>query len=319
MHNRVRLVVGSFLTKDLGIDWRAGERWFMRRLVDGDEANNNGNWQWIASVGTDPQPAYRRIYNPTRHQERYDPDGEYVRRYVPSCATCRASSWPSRGGCPPTCSARRVHDRPRLPRADRRPRRGAARGARPLRRRRQVGDSAVHQRHDVGGVGRGRAARRRARVRSSGSIRAASSAARRGHAANGGRLDRPHRLEPARRVRDPASAVSSQAVSATLSRSPSQISAHSRPSGASPGSGSSQTPRARTRGRSKSASAIASSAVRASSRQRRSEARKNARAGRRRTAAGGRRARRSRPRWRARGRSARVWAGPGRERRLRAP
>jgi deoxyribodipyrimidine photo-lyase len=83
MHNRVRLVVGSFLTKDLGIDWRAGERWFMRWLVDGDEANNNGNWQWIASVGTDPQPAYRRIYNPTRHQQRFDPDGDYVRRYVP--------------------------------------------------------------------------------------------------------------------------------------------------------------------------------------------------------------------------------------------
>ena len=82
MHNRVRLVVGSFLTKDLGIDWRRGERWFMRRLVDGDEANNNGNWQWIASVGTDPQPVYRRLYNPARHQERYDPDGEYVRRYV---------------------------------------------------------------------------------------------------------------------------------------------------------------------------------------------------------------------------------------------
>ena len=56
MHNRARLVVGSFLTKDLGIDWRWGERWFMRLLVDGDEANNNGNWQWIASVGTDPQP-----------------------------------------------------------------------------------------------------------------------------------------------------------------------------------------------------------------------------------------------------------------------
>jgi deoxyribodipyrimidine photo-lyase len=82
MHNRVRLVVGSFLTKDLGIDWREGERWFMRRLIDGDEANNNGNWQWIASVGTDPQPAYRRIYNPTRHQERYDPGGAYVRRHV---------------------------------------------------------------------------------------------------------------------------------------------------------------------------------------------------------------------------------------------
>jgi deoxyribodipyrimidine photo-lyase len=83
MHNRARLVVGSFLTKDLGIDWRWGERWFMRMLVDGDEANNNGNWQWIASVGTDPAPAYRRIYNPARQQERHDPDGSYVRRYVP--------------------------------------------------------------------------------------------------------------------------------------------------------------------------------------------------------------------------------------------
>ena len=83
MHNRARLVVGSFLTKDLGIDWRWGERWFMRMLVDGDEANNNGNWQWIASVGTDPQPAFRRIYNPARHLERYDPNGDYVRRYVP--------------------------------------------------------------------------------------------------------------------------------------------------------------------------------------------------------------------------------------------
>ena len=83
MHNRARLVVGSFLTKDLGIDWRWGERWFMRLLIDGDEANNNANWQWIASVGTDPQPAFRRIYNPARHQERYDPGNEYVRRYVP--------------------------------------------------------------------------------------------------------------------------------------------------------------------------------------------------------------------------------------------
>jgi deoxyribodipyrimidine photo-lyase len=83
MPNRVRLVVGSFLTKDLGIDWRWGERWFMRLLLDGDTANNNGNWQWIASVGVDPQPAFRRIYNPARHQERYDPDGSYVRRYVP--------------------------------------------------------------------------------------------------------------------------------------------------------------------------------------------------------------------------------------------
>jgi len=83
MHNRARLVVGSFLTKDLGIDWRWGERWFMRLLIDGDEANNNGNWQWIASVGVDPQPAFRRIYNPARHQERFDPQNAYVRRYLP--------------------------------------------------------------------------------------------------------------------------------------------------------------------------------------------------------------------------------------------
>ncbi|HEX6116409.1 MAG TPA: deoxyribodipyrimidine photo-lyase [Solirubrobacterales bacterium] len=83
IHNRARLVAGSFLTKDLGIDWRWGERWFMRWLIDGDEANNNGNWQWIASVGADPAPVFRRIYNPARHAERYDPEGAYVRRYVP--------------------------------------------------------------------------------------------------------------------------------------------------------------------------------------------------------------------------------------------
>lgn len=83
MHNRARLVVGSFLTKDLGLDWRWGERWFMRMLIDGDEANNNGNWQWIASVGVDPQPPFRRIYNPARQQARFDADGAYVRRYVP--------------------------------------------------------------------------------------------------------------------------------------------------------------------------------------------------------------------------------------------
>ncbi|HTX30463.1 MAG TPA: deoxyribodipyrimidine photo-lyase [Solirubrobacteraceae bacterium] len=83
MHNRARLVVGSFLTKDLGLDWRWGERWFMRLLIDGDEASNNGNWQWIASVGVDPQPPFRRIYNPARQQARFDPNGAYVRRYIP--------------------------------------------------------------------------------------------------------------------------------------------------------------------------------------------------------------------------------------------
>ncbi len=82
MHNRARLVAGSFLTKHLGIDWRWGERHFMSLLIDGDEANNNGNWQWVASVGTDPQPAFRRIYNPALQQQRHDPRGKYVRRYV---------------------------------------------------------------------------------------------------------------------------------------------------------------------------------------------------------------------------------------------
>src|SRR5215218_143327 len=83
MHNRARLVVGSFLTKDLQLDWRAGEAWFMRWLLDGDIAQNNGNWQWIASVGVDPAPAFRRLLNPSLQQRRHDPDGEYVRRWVP--------------------------------------------------------------------------------------------------------------------------------------------------------------------------------------------------------------------------------------------
>ncbi len=83
MHNRARLVVGSFLTKDLHLDWRAGEEWFARLLLDGEPAQNAGNWQWIGSVGADPAPPYRRMYNPARHQERFDPDGEYVRRWVP--------------------------------------------------------------------------------------------------------------------------------------------------------------------------------------------------------------------------------------------
>ena len=83
MHNRARLVVGSFLTKDLQLDWRAGEAWFMRWLLDGDVAQNNGNWQWIASVGVDPTPAFRRLLNPSLQQRRHDPEGEYVRRWVP--------------------------------------------------------------------------------------------------------------------------------------------------------------------------------------------------------------------------------------------
>ena len=86
MHNRTRLIVGSFLTKDLHLDWRLGERWFSRMLLDGEPAQNNGNWQWIASVGVDPAPAFRRIYNPTLQARRFDPTGAYVRRHLPELA-----------------------------------------------------------------------------------------------------------------------------------------------------------------------------------------------------------------------------------------
>jgi deoxyribodipyrimidine photo-lyase len=86
MHNRARLITACFLVKDLHIDWRRGERHFMRLLLDGDEANNNGNWQWISSVGVDPAPLHRRLYNPVLQQRRHDPDGAYVRRWVPELA-----------------------------------------------------------------------------------------------------------------------------------------------------------------------------------------------------------------------------------------
>ncbi|HEY8584335.1 MAG TPA: deoxyribodipyrimidine photo-lyase [Capillimicrobium sp.] len=83
MHNRARLVTGSFLTKDLHLDWRLGEEHFARLLLDGEPAQNDGNWRWVASVGVDPAPAYRRMFNPTLQQRKFDPDGAYVRRWVP--------------------------------------------------------------------------------------------------------------------------------------------------------------------------------------------------------------------------------------------
>ena len=97
MHNRVRMVVASFLTKDLLIDWRAGYDWFRRRLIDHDTANDTGGWQWAASTGTDAQP-YFRVFNPTTQCERFDPDGEYVREYVPElrdAPTDVIHDWPS--------------------------------------------------------------------------------------------------------------------------------------------------------------------------------------------------------------------------------
>ena len=86
MDNRARLIVGSFLTKDLHQDWRVGEAHFMAQLLCGDEAQNNGNWQWIASTGVDPQPYFKRIYNPVLQQRRHDPEGAYVRHFVPELA-----------------------------------------------------------------------------------------------------------------------------------------------------------------------------------------------------------------------------------------
>nr|WP_210319082.1 deoxyribodipyrimidine photo-lyase [Devosia faecipullorum] len=85
MHNRVRMLVASFLTKNLLIDWRAGESWFWDCLVDADEANNPASWQWVAGSGLDAAP-YFRIFNPVTQGERFDPDGAYVRRFVPELA-----------------------------------------------------------------------------------------------------------------------------------------------------------------------------------------------------------------------------------------
>lgn len=82
MHNRLRMIVAMFLTKHLLIDWREGEKHFMKHLVDGDLAANNGGWQWSASTGTDAQP-YFRIFNPTSQSEKFDPDGAFIRAWVP--------------------------------------------------------------------------------------------------------------------------------------------------------------------------------------------------------------------------------------------
>ena len=85
MHNRLRMVSASFLVKDLGVDWRRGERYFANRLLDYDLAANNGGWQWCASTGCDAQPWFR-IFNPVTQSQRFDPEGAYIRRWVPELA-----------------------------------------------------------------------------------------------------------------------------------------------------------------------------------------------------------------------------------------
>lgn len=91
MHNRARMIAAMFLTKDLGVDWRVGERHFMEHLVDGDPASNNGGWQWAASTGTDPQPWFR-VFNPTLQGRRHDPHGRYVRHWVTELAGLSGAS-----------------------------------------------------------------------------------------------------------------------------------------------------------------------------------------------------------------------------------
>ena len=105
MHNRARMIVASFLTKDLYLDWREVQRHFLDLLVDGDIANNNLNWQWVAGTGTDTNP--HRVFNPTVQGKRFDPDGEYVRRYVPELAALRGPATHE-----PTSDVRLAYDYP---------------------------------------------------------------------------------------------------------------------------------------------------------------------------------------------------------------
>ncbi len=105
MHNRARMVVASFLTKDLYLDWRVGARHFLDLLVDGDLAENNLNWQWVAGTGTDTNP--NRIFNPTVQGQRFDPDGDYVRRYVPELRAIKDGSVHD-----PDAKVRRAYDYP---------------------------------------------------------------------------------------------------------------------------------------------------------------------------------------------------------------
>lgn len=100
---RVRMVVASFLVKDLHLDWSRGARWFLQHLVDGDLASNNHGWQWVAGTGTDPAP-YFRIVNPVTQSKGHDPDGTYIRRWVPELAAVAAPAvhepWNLVGGLP---------------------------------------------------------------------------------------------------------------------------------------------------------------------------------------------------------------------------
>ncbi len=105
MHNRARMIAASFLVKDLLINWQEGERWFMQHLVDGDPAANNGGWQWTAGAGTDAAP-YFRIFNPVLQSAQFDPQGVFIRRWVPELAEVPAEWIHTPWLMPPALQAR---------------------------------------------------------------------------------------------------------------------------------------------------------------------------------------------------------------------
>ena len=111
MHNRLRMITAMFLSKNLFIDWRLGEAWFMQNLVDGFLASNNGGWQWSASTGTDSAP-YFRVFNPITQSERFDPKGEFIRNWVPELAKLdnKRIHDPSKGGVIPKGYPRPIVD-----------------------------------------------------------------------------------------------------------------------------------------------------------------------------------------------------------------
>jgi deoxyribodipyrimidine photo-lyase len=116
MHNRLRMIVAMYLTKDLFIDWRRGERWFMRHLIDGDLSQNNGGWQWSASTGTDAAP-YFRVFNPVLQSEKFDPDGRFIKRWMPELAGVPAEFIHDPHSAPLTISARLNYPAPIIDRA----------------------------------------------------------------------------------------------------------------------------------------------------------------------------------------------------------
>ena len=103
MHNRVRMIVASFLVKDLHQEWTRGARYFLQHLVDGDLASNNHGWQWVAGTGTDASPYYR-VFNPVTQGKKFDPDGTYVKRWVPELRDVDPKHvhepWTAPGGVP---------------------------------------------------------------------------------------------------------------------------------------------------------------------------------------------------------------------------